>query len=84
MNRSTFKSFMAMIIVFLTAMIWTVATQGQTPAKAPGQQGAVSSFPSDEADEQFHRARESFLKKDYQEAAAEITKRVPSFTGWEH
>jgi Do/DeqQ family serine protease len=63
---------MAMIIVFLTAMIWTVATQGQTPAKAPGQQGAVSSFPRDVADAQFHRARESFLRKDYQEAASEI------------
>jgi len=66
MNRSTFKRFMAMVIVLLTTMIWPVATQKQTPEKAPGQQGAVSSFPSDEADEQFHRARESFLKKDYQ------------------
>ena len=67
----TFKRSIPFIIMVLITMIWTVAIQAQTQSKAPGEQ-VVSPSPGTDAEKQFHKARENFLKKDYQNAAAEI------------
>jgi hypothetical protein len=55
----------------LITIIWGLAVQAQTQLNAPVEQG-VSPTPGAEVEKQFHKARENFLKKDYQNAAAEI------------
>ena len=64
MNYITFKRPIAFILVLLTAMIWVTASQAQTQAKGPSEQS--------ELDRLFQKARESFSKKDFQDAASDI------------
>jgi Do/DeqQ family serine protease len=65
------KHSLSLAIMILITMIWTLAAQAQNQPIAPGQQG-VSPSRGAEVEKQFHKARESFLKKDYQNAAVEI------------
>ncbi len=68
--NTAFKYSISLIIMALITMTWTLAVQAQTPSKAPGE--SVSPTSGAEMEKQFQKARESFLKKDYQNAAAEI------------
>ena len=66
MNRRVFKRSMAFIMVLLIAMIWVTASQAQTPAKGPDEQGELNQL--------FKKAREAFLKKDLKDAVSDIRK----------
>jgi serine protease Do len=65
MSYRTLKQSIALMLLLLIAMVWATASHAQTQAKAPGQQGL---------DQLFQKARESFLKKDFKDAASEIRK----------
>lgn len=66
MRQITSKRLIAFIIVVLVTTFWVVSSQAQTQAKVSGEQDKLS--------QQFHKARENFLKKDFKDAAAEIRK----------
>ena len=66
MGYRTFKRSIVFIITLLIALTWAMPGQAQTQAKGPGVQG--------ELDQLFKKARESFLKKDFKDAAADIRK----------
>jgi len=66
MRQITSKRLIAFIIVVLATTFWVVSSQAQTQAKVSGEQDKLS--------QQFHKARENFLKKDFKDAAAEIRK----------
>jgi serine protease Do len=70
MKKVSGYSIFLMILVLVT-MGWILPVQAQTQPEAPGQQ-AVSPSPGTAIEKRFHGARENFLKKDYQNAAAEI------------
>ena len=66
MRQITSKRLIAFIIVVLVTTFWVVSSQAQPQAKVSGEQDKLS--------QQFHKARENFLKKDFKDAAAEIRK----------
>jgi len=66
MRQITSKRLIAFIIVVLVTTFWVVSSQAQPQAKVSGEQDKLS--------EQFHKARENFLKKNFEDAAAEIRK----------
>jgi hypothetical protein len=71
MNHTSFKRWIYLILMVLITMIWPVSTRAQTQSKAPGEPGLSVSFTS-EVEKLFHKARDNFLKKDYQSSAEEI------------
>jgi serine protease Do len=64
MNHTTFKRSLAFITVALITLLCAVSSQAEAQAKAPGEQGQLN--------QQFHKARENFLRKDFKDAASEI------------
>jgi serine protease Do len=67
MDRKIFKKWIAIVAVTLSiSVVLAISSQGQIQAKAPIQQT--------ELDKHFQQARESFLKKDFSDAASEIRK----------
>jgi serine protease Do len=67
MEPKIFKKWIGIIAVTVfISLALAISSQGQTQAKAPAQQT--------ELDKHFQQAHESFLKKDFSEAASEIRK----------
>jgi serine protease Do len=67
MERKIFKKLIAIVAVTLfISVVLAVSSQGQIQAKAPVQKT--------ELDQHFQNAHESFLKKDFRDAASEIRK----------
>jgi len=62
MSREMFKRLVVLVVAALFIAICTAARAAQTPSNA--SQGTV--------DREFREARESFLKKDFKDAASEI------------
>jgi serine protease Do len=74
MNPKSLQRLMCSLVIILVAILWVGETRAQTQAKPPGAQAAASPSSGVGVDESFHKARESFLKKDYIRSAAEIRK----------
>ena len=70
MSRAS-KHSISLIIMALITLIWALAVQAQTQSNAPSEQD-ISPTPGTDVEKQFHKARENFLKRDYQNAATEI------------
>jgi serine protease Do len=66
MSQIIFKRLIILMFIVLIAAFWAVPSQARTQAKVAGEQN--------ELDQQFHKAREDFLKKDFKDAVAEIRK----------
>lgn len=64
MSYTAFKRSIALIIVALITLVWTMSNQAEAQSKAPGEQSQL--------DQQFHKAHEDFLRKDFKGAASEI------------
>jgi serine protease Do len=76
-ERKRLNVFMAVVLFFMSYGV-TVAAQTQPPGK-PGPASAASVSP---LSERFHKAHESFLKKDLRGAASEI-RQAAAFVGSE-
>ncbi len=66
-----FRIWGSRMIAVLISLTWPLTVGAQVQSQAAGGQ-IVSVVPGDKAERQFQEARENFLRKEYQEAAAGI------------
>jgi serine protease Do len=79
MNRTTSKHSTIFILLVLTAVMLFASSATAVQVKGSHEQASAESFSWNNIDQEFHKAHDNFLRKDFKDAAREIRQGVALF-----